>query len=77
MDITILYTKNLTGQTGLKDVVCTPSVVSCEISVPFNAGATAVNYNSSVMSMKTPNRPEYTLRNGLLIWPNRGKPGSI
>ncbi|MGZ8889721.1 MAG: hypothetical protein ACXW1D_09360 [Halobacteriota archaeon] len=43
MDSTILYTKNLTSQTGLKDVVCTPSVVSCEISVPFNAGATAVN----------------------------------
>jgi|GEM_PF-4924299 hypothetical protein len=29
MDITILYTKNLTGQTGLNDVVCNPSVVSC------------------------------------------------
>jgi len=37
MDITILYTKNLTGQTGLNDVVCTPTVVSCEISASFNA----------------------------------------
>jgi hypothetical protein len=40
---TVYLDKNLCRQ---NDVVCTPTVVTCEISVPFNAYASVVDYSS-------------------------------